>query len=404
MNKNYKVAIIGGGSAGIFAAIELTRVNGFKPGEVVILEKNDRIGKKLLATGNGQGNLTNKNISEDNFYGEKEFVIKATKTVINADLPEYFYSISMPILFDKEGRGYPVSKQASAVLDILRERLFYCGVEVLTEFNVQKIQRVKDGYIISSLDSEVFAKYVIAAFGGKAGKNFGTDGTAYSLLAPFNHKVTPLFPSLVQLKTEKEKIKGLSGLKEKAKVFAYDGEKCLGETVGDLLFTDYGVSGNTIFYLSAKLTDKKSPKIKVEFLPDYSMAETEKLLNDKLKNSPFIKREDYLLGLLNKKIGERIIKNSNANTVKEIAYAIKNYYISVTGNTGFNYAQVTKGGIETSGIDEITYESKYAKNLFIVGEALNVDGDCGGYNLSFAISSALSSAREIKKRENIDNI
>lgn len=393
----YKTAIIGGGASGIITAIELTRAdNALKKGEVILLEGLPRIGKKLIATGNGQGNLTNANLSPENYYGDKGFT--HAFFCDNPDLEEYFYSLGIPLTCDSEGRKYPLSKQASAVLDILMSTLENSGVEVLTDFKVEKLQKENEIFKITSKGKTIYAKTVVLACGGKAGSNFGTDGTSYHLATSFGHGLTALYPSLVQLKTEREKIKGLKGLKETAKVSSYLGDKLLKTTFGEVLFTDYGVSGNAIFYLSPSVVDKTGASLKIEFLPEFSVEELEQILTDKINNAPFIEITDILTGLLNKRIGKAVLNTCNSLSPKSIAYAVKNFTLQVAGSLGFDVAQVTRGGIKTDKVNPITMKSKTEKGLYIVGEMLDIDGDCGGYNLSFAFLSGIKCAKAIKEQ------
>ncbi len=396
MEKTFSVAIIGGGASGLLCAVELLRgKNALNGKDIAILERTDRVGKKLIATGNGTGNLSNENFGEEYYHGDKEFISQFIKTALDVDIEGYFRKLGIPFYTDEKGRKYPLSRQASAVLDILREILLKNGVNVITDFYVKNVNKSKNGFEVLSDTQKVFAKKVVLACGGSAGKQFGTDGTSYSLAEKFGHKKTNLYPSLVQVKTELEKIRGLKGLKEYAKVYALDGDKVLKSAKGDILFTEYGVSGNTVFTVSGYLALAKNPIIKIEFLPDFTLEETLKLLEER---SEILNLENagVLCGILNKKIGERLVKNINSIEPKILAKTLKNFTLKVNGNLGFNYAQVTKGGIKTDQIDAKTYQSKLVDGLYLTGEVLDVDGDCGGYNLTFAFCSGINSARSIK--------
>lgn len=395
MNNFFKVAIVGGGAAGLMLAAELVR-KGVKGGDILVLERNDRVGKKLLATGNGQGNVSNENTGAEFYHGDKSILSSFTEKLKSFDLKEFLYSLGVPLKADFEGRVYPVSKQAGAVLDAFRFFLSKNSVNVVTGAKVLSVEK-KDGvFRLVSEKGEFTAENAVLAFGGAAGPQFGTDGSSYSLAQSFGHGVTPLFPSLVQIKTEKDKIKGLKGLKEEVKVTAFDGEKEIKSERGELLFTDYGVSGSAIFKISGYLTNLSDPKIKIEFLPDFSEKETENIINDKLRLD-FIEKKEVLSGLINKMIGVAIIKTASGFAAREIAKAVKNFTLKVTGNTGFNNAQVTKGGIRGDKINPETFESRLCEGLYIVGEALDVDGDCGGYNLTFAFYSGYAAANAIAK-------
>lgn len=399
MEKTYKVVIIGGGASGLLSAVELVKDNKISPSEILIVERNDRVGKKLIATGNGQGNLSNKNIGTDNYYGDKEFINSFLENAKELCIEKYFYSLGIPFCTEQNGRQYPLSKQASAVLDVLRKLLEYHGVKTITNCRAKKIIYKNNSFCIYT-DSETFnAENVILAVGGKTAPQFGTDGTSYTLATDFGHKLSKLYPSIVQLKTETGMIRGLKGVKEVAKVTAFDGKKQLKSAVGDILFTEYGISGNAVFQISSEIPSVQNPSVKIEFLPNFSLEEVEKLLSDKLYilGNNF---DDILVGIVNKKIGQAVINSVKERTCLSIAKALKNFNLKVTGTLGFNNAQVTKGGIFTDLIDSTSFESKLQKGLYIVGEVLNIDGECGGYNLTFAFISGILAGKSIKNKIN----
>ena len=280
-------------------------------------------------------------------------------------------------------------------MDIIRIYLQEKRCQVYTEAQVEKITKKGDYFSLNTKQGVFTAENVIFATGGKTAQQFGTDGTAYSLVEKFGHTTTALYPSLVQLKCELTNIRGLKGLKEIAKVTALSNDKELKTAVGDVLFTEYGVSGNAIFQVSGHLTNAVNPVLKLEFLPDLTVSETEKILSD--RESVGLIGENRLLGMVNKRVGQAILKTAKSQSAKDVAKAVKEFTLKVTGNLGFNYAQVTKGGIKTENINPKTMESKLVKGLYIVGEALDVDGDCGGYNLTFAFVSGIISAKNIKR-------
>ena len=380
--KKYKAAIIGGGFSGLIAAIKLSENLG--GGNVIVLEKNDRTGKKIVATGNGRGNITNLELSAANYHsvGGDENLI-AVEKYGNKSIISFFSSLGVSV--SAEGnRVYPSSMQASSLLDMMRLRL--------------DIKPQKNGFCLKTTGEDVFTEKVIFAAGGKAGKQYGTDGTAFSLLQKLGVKITGLYPAIVQLKTDTDYIKGLKNLKEKASVSAYDGDKFLKSFYGDVLFTDYGVSGNATFYLSSYLTGAKNPVLKIEFT-DKTESELYEFLVEKVKNLPYITVDDLLTGVVNKQIGRAIVKRSGAGdtsdkSLEKIAKTAKNFTLNVRGTLGFDYAQVTRGGVSWKELDE-NLECKKVRGLFVTGEAVDVDGDCGGYNLQWAFSSAMVAADKI---------
>lgn len=399
MQKNYNTIIVGGGASGLLSAVELVKGNdGFLGEEILILERNDRVGKKLIATGNGQGNLTNEKFSEKYYYGDKAFIEQFVSSAKKIDLKKYLSDLGIFVCAGKDGKVYPLSKQASSVLDSIRAYLIHKNCTILTGKRVNKIAKADGEFEVCVGSDKYYAKNVILATGGSAGKQFGTDGTAYALAESFGHKKTELFPSLVQLKTPTDKIKGLKGIKETARVTAFDKSKPLMSVEGDLLFTDFGVSGSTIFSVSASIAGKKDAYLIIEFLPSLTFTQTENVIA-KRQQIPYVEKGDLLCGVLNKKLGQMLVKNAKSYSATDIAYAIKNFKLNVVGSLDFSYAQTTRGGIKTSQIDAQTYQSKLVDNLYIVGEALNVDGDCGGYNLTFAFISGIVSAKHIKSKK-----
>ena len=395
--KVYKVAVIGGGASGLLTLLELlSGKDAISPSDVVLLERNDRVGKKILATGNGQCNLSNVNVSESNYHGDGELIKGFFKNFNQINLIEYLKNFGIYTVSDETGRIYPVSRQASAVSDQLRSLISTLNPEIITNFRVDGISYNGGIFSVDSGNNTVHAEKVVFACGGRAGEGFGTDGTAYKLLEKFGHKTGALYPSIVKIKTEREKIKGLKNLKERATVSILSGGKTVKEFTGDVLFTDYGVSGNAVYSLSAYIGDD-TPVIKIKFLPDISDEELEKIL-EKRKNLPYINEHGVFVGLINKKIGCVIEKTAKSKSVKDLIYAVRNFDLKVLGTAGFDQAQTTKGGF-SKGVNSLTYESEYQKGLFIVGEALDVDGDCGGYNLTFAFVSGIAAARSIKSKK-----
>ena len=387
--KKYKAAIIGGGFSGLTAAIKLSENLG--GGNVIVLEKNDRTGKKIVATGNGRGNITNLELSADNYHsvGGDENLI-AVEKYGNKSIISFFSSLGVSV--SAEGnRVYPSSMQASSLLDMMRLRLGYLKTEIATLSECLDIKPQKNGFCLKTTGEDVFAERVIFAAGGKAGKQYGTDGTAFSLLQKLGVKITRLYPAIVQLKTDTDYIRGLKNLKEKALVSAYDGDKFLKSFYGDVLFTDYGVSGNAAFYLSTYLVGAKDPQISISFT---GMEQTElaDFLKDKIASLPYVAADDVLSGVINKQIGKAIVKRSGVKIADErsmerIATVAKNFRLKVAGTLGFDYAQVTRGGVAAEELGD-GFELKKMPGVYVAGEATDVDGDCGGYNLQWAYSSA----------------
>ena len=393
----YKVLIVGGGASGLLCATEL--LSGDEPfcgADVIILERNDRVGKKLIATGNGQGNLFNAAYSEKNYSSSAELISEYLSFLGKLDIREYFRRLGVITAEREEGKIYPVSRQANSVLDVLRSFLENKKCNVAVSERVTSVEKKGGYFAVCTQSGKVYNAYnVVFAFGGKAGTSFGTDGSAYSLAEKTGHTVTPLYPSLVQLKTDTSFIKGLKGIKEDVVLKAIYNGKTLKTCEGELLFTDYGVSGNAVFKISDKVTDKQGVILSVEFLPKISFEELKSILTDRIKLG-FYKQEDLLSGLLAKRLGQYYIRKYGVKNLDILCRAVKGLRLSVTGNTGFSNAQVTKGGINVEEIDVKTFRSKKTDGLYIIGEALDLDGECGGYNLTFAFTSGIACAMAIK--------
>lgn len=416
--KIYSVAIIGGGFSGMCCASMLVE-RGVLPESVAVLEGAKRLGKKILATGNGRGNITNACVSPEFYHGSRGFAAAALSRYSNAELKNFFSSLGL-ITDEENGRIYPASFCASAVCDVLRFSLEERKINVFTEFYVSKLGFNKQTgafAIRSDSGNEVYAEKVVLATGGKSGSGFLTDGKSYSLALGFGHKLTELSPSLVQIKTEREFLKGLKGVKQEGVLSLFGSLKKGGEErfiksfSGDVLFCDYGISGNAAFSLSAYLKGVYSPTLKIELLPSFSKSELLKLLltaaeSLKQKNGG-VTVERVLLSVLPARLSAAIIKragltpNSAAtqSAVSAVNGLIKGLLLKIEGTLGFDAAQVTAGGIATEAVGS-DMQSKLKSGLYIIGEALDVDGDCGGYNLQWAFTSAAVCAEEIAKTIN----
>lgn len=380
------VAVIGGGASGIMAAIFAAR--GGK--KVAVLEKNPRVGKKILATGNGRCNFTNYNAKAEDYNWD--FVRCALEKFSPCDTIAFFRELGLLSRIEAEGRVYPISGQATAVLDVLRLELSRLKVSVLTEFDVGKIEKDGDGFRIFGGNQTVIAKKVIVATGGMASPKSGSDGKGYALLKKLGHSVTELVPSLVQLKTEKS----IGGVRAYGRVTVASGKS----DTGEIQFNNYGISGIPVFGLAKHV--KKGEAVYIDLLPDY----TEDEVTEILKNKPVQAMDTYLIGILNKALGQMLLKECGISPlsrmsdtlsdkeIRTISKKIKAWRFDVTGTMPWENAQVTAGGIKLSEVDENTMESKLVRNLYITGELLDIDGPCGGYNLQWAWSSGALAGSE----------
>ena len=393
MDRNiYTTAIVGGGAAGLFLATQLQ-------GKTVLFERGERLGRKLSATGNGQGNVTNLSASKKDYFsfsddGKIETVLQ---TFPAQSCTETLERLGLLLIADERGRVYPAGRQASALTDALRFQVANQGVETRLHTRVTGFEKVDGVFRIQTDDGECFARNLVLCTGGKAAKNFGTDGTAYALATVHGHTLTGLYPSLVQLKTETKHTKTLKGIRvADAGVQAAWREK--GKTytqslLGDVIFTDYGVSGDAVFRLSAFLVDKENAELSVDFLPNYTQERIFAALQAKKENFPNIAVGELLCGMVNNQIARTVMKRADGDLFTA-AKLVKTFTLPITGSLGFDYAQVTKGGVRMDEVDE-NLQSRFVRGLYFAGEILDVDGQCGGFNLQWAYASASTVARAL---------
>lgn len=400
------VVIVGGGAAGLFAAVYLKQKN---PGlSVRILESQPRVGKKLALTGNGRCNITNRNIDISRYHGNNpEFALAALQKYDLSFCRSFFEGIGVPFVFE-EDKGYPASLQASSVVDCLRFAADELGVITHLETKVNSIYLTKSGYMVCSDKMQFAAKKVIIAAGLlSGGERLGCDGSVLEILKKADYKTAKTHPAIVQLKTETDIVKQLKGIKIDALASLVHKGNTLKQEFGEVLFCDYGLSGPAVLQLSgsaAKL--KENTEISLDIMPDTdfnSLFEDLKIRAERLKNRNL---EEFFTGMLNKRLGQVILKSAGLklgdrtdtlkqDSLKRIASLIKSFSFKVTGTNGFLNSQVTSGGLLTEQFLPDTMESKTNKGLYAVGEILDIDGDCGGFNLQWAWSSAAAAAEDI---------
>lgn len=401
----YDVAVIGGCAAGMTAAINAKRRNPKL--NIVIVEKLPRLGKKILATGNGRCNLTNLNATSAD-YRNPSFV----KTVFDKFSPEkvvgFFESMGLLTYSDSEGRVYPRSNMAASVLDALRFEVEGLGIDIICDTPVTDIRKTKFGFTVNG---SIECRRILIATGGKASPSQGSDGSGYSLAKILGHTVTPLYPALVPL-TVSGNVKPLKGVRARNVVLTLTNGKTVKKTSGELLFTENGISGIAAMELASKagelLDDVKCKAFtKIDFLPDM----TEDELTNYLKNIKNIKANctaDILFtGVLPWAIGveickatklykqDKTISSFSDSDIIKLAQTAKNYVLEISGTKGFANAQVTSGGVNVSEIEPLTMESKLCKGLYFAGELIDVDAGCGGYNLQWAFASGLLAGENI---------
>lgn len=398
--KNYDLVVVGGCSAGIVAAVNSKRrYSGLK---VAVIEKLPRTGKKILATGNGKCNITNLQALEHN-YVNRDFAVFALESYPPQKIIEFFSSLGLLTYSDSCGRVYPESNTAASVTDALRFELERLGVDVICDTPVTEIKKTKNGFTVNG---NIFCEKIIIATGGKSSAPQGSDGSGYALAKMLGHSLTKTYPALVPLNASPEITRSLKGVRVRNVCLTLRGDKVLAKTQGEILFTDYGLSGIAAMELAAeaqKYIDsvKCNPFTYIDFLPNMSYD----TLVDYLKNLSNIKGfcliDNLLTGILPKAAGiaickacnlykaDKLISGLNEKELRLIAEKIKKFPLEVTGTRGFLNSQVTSGGIKTSEINEKTMESRICGNLYFAGEIIDVDGGCGGFNLQWAWASGM---------------
>ena len=391
-----RAVIIGGGAAGLMAALTAAG-RGIS---TTLLERQNRVGRKLLATGNGRCNLTNLKLSPDNYHGAPApFVSSVLDTFGVADTLELFQSLGLITVAEDSGRVYPLSDQAGSVVDVLRFAAEAAGVTIRTEFDVTSVKPSKSGFKVCSPSESILADKVIVCCGGMAGGKLGGTRSGYELLQSLGHRVTKLYPVLVQLKTDNTWVRSLKGVRADAAVTLKRGDEVLAQSCGEVQFADYGVSGPAIFEISrAAAVEKGELTVHLDLLRTLDFAQIQDMIRMRQQSMPSLTLENLLTGMVHNRLGRTMLRyagydlNSPVSTlkpndIKKIAAALGNFALPVTGNQGFDGAQVTAGGIRTDEFDPTTMESKLVPGLYAAGEVLDVDGDCGGYNLQWAWAS-----------------
>ncbi len=410
----YLVGIIGGGAAGLTAAIAAA----CKGAQVTLLERNDRPGKKLLATGNGKCNLGNENLSLDKYYtGEPDFLKDCLKRFGTAETKAFFEGIGM-MLKSKNGYLYPISEQASTVLDVLRYEAAALGVAFVTGCKADNVEMLPGGGICVRGDGKQFSfDRVILTCGGRAAPKTGSDGSGYLLAQRLGHSIIPTVPALVQLKCREDYLKSVSGVRTDALVTVLRRGKVQVRERGELQLTDYGISGIPVFQLSRVvnyiLKEEREVEIVIDFLPD----ETRESFEAICRNRAFLGKkrtvEEFFTGMLHKKLMMLFIRLADLKATESMAaadrekirriYALcRSWKLHVTGSNSYDNAQVCAGGVPLAEVTE-QMESKMASGIYLAGEILDVDGKCGGYNLQWAWCSGYlagsAAAGEFGRRE-----
>lgn len=394
-----RVLIIGGGAAGMMAAISAKNQGA----EVTILERNDRIGKKILATGNGRCNYANVNMTINNYHGTnpKFAYSPLSKFGINKTI-EFFEQLGITPAIEEDGKVFPLSFQSSSVVDVLRYELEDLHIEIMTEAYVVDIEKEEKFILTLESGKKVYGDKVILTTGGKAAPNMGTDGNGYVLAQKLGHSLIKPFQGLVQLELEGKFFKQVDGVKIKGRAGLYNGDKLIREDRGDVLFTSYGISGPPILQLSRTaleyLDKNKNIELKVSIINTKNEEELYEYLYYRFGFMSKKTIEIALIGLINKRLiipilkeikldKDKIVAHLSSKEIRQIAKILTDLRFNIIGGKSWKDAQVTAGGISTNEIENSTMESKLVEGLYFAGEIVDIDGDCGGFNLQWAWAS-----------------
>ena len=407
------VAVIGGGAAGMMAAIEAARAGAI----VTLIEKNAQLGKKLATTGNGRCNYTNLDMGDrigGKFRGfHPDFAEAALDVLPPEAVLDWFRAIGVEPRF-RGGYVYPNSDQASAVVDALREELHCLSVKVHYNAEVKSVQRVDSScFLIQCADAVVKADRVILAAGSKAAPKTGSNGDGYFVARKLGHTIVPYVPALCGIRCAGEAFRALAGIRTEAALeLSVDG-RCVDREVGELQLVDYGISGIPVFQLSRyaayALQEGKKAAVYINFLPGFTEAEDPKdrsvqLLRQRQERLAGRKMESFFTGLLHQKLGQLLLRMANVRPelpvaelsekqLRSLASLSVRFKAECVEMNGFQQAQVVAGGVDTMEVEPHSMASRLVPGLYFAGEVLDIDGICGGYNLQWAWASGFVAGR-----------
>lgn len=397
--QEFDLGIVGGSASGLSAAINAKRL--YPELNIVIFEQLPRLGKKILATGNGRCNMTNLNAASHK-YRNDEFAKAAIGKYPPEKVIEFFGTMGLITFSDDEGRVYPRSNMAASVLDSLRFEIEKLGITVLTETKAESIKESDGGLMVNN---KYLCKKLIIACGGKASSSQGSDGSCYPILKSLGHSITMLVPALVPLNSRPEAVKAVKGLRASKVNLTLEGKRHEYYSSGEILFTETGVSGIAAMELASsaerELREGHDPILHIDFIPEMSSDELKGYIEGVIESKSGQLLDNLLTGLMPKLIGVMIMKfvgiyyaggaieQMSDNMITLLVDEIKDFKLDVLGTKGFTNAQVTSGGVNINEIDPDTMKSKIISNLYICGEVADVDGGCGGFNLQWAFASGL---------------
>lgn len=393
--KKRQVIIVGGGASGLVAAITAAR-NG---AEVLIIEQKDRLGKKILSTGNGRCNFTNEYMNADCFRSDDMSIVSKVLDKFGYQETITFFNELGVVVKNRKGYIYPISDQATTIADVLCMELEKLNVQVRLEESV-KIVKQNEAYFFITTDKSTYrCDAVVLSTGGKAASMLGSDGSGYELAKSLGHSISLVVPALVQLVGNSKCFKLVSGVRTNATVNIYVNNEFVSSDTGELQLTNYGISGIPVFqvsrYAAKALLEKKNVLAEIDFLPTMTENELEKFIFERKHTHGNRTAENFFIGMLHSKLAMMLLKevyiplHITANEIREdkwmkLLELIKHFKVEIVDTNSFDQAQVCAGGVCTKEVNPDTLESIFVKNLYLTGELLDVDGICGGYNLQWA--------------------
>lgn len=399
-----QIAVIGGGVAGMTAAIFAAEAGA----AVTIYEHKDRVGKKLLSTGNGRCNFTNLHQTPDCYHSDQpEFPWQIVSRFDARQVISFFLRLGI-YSRNRNGYLYPYSDQASAVLDAFRMECRRLGIRIQTNAKCEEIRPDAGGFRLRTTNGRYRADAVILAAGSKAAPVTGSDGSGYALAKDLGHHLIPVLPALVQLRCRESFYKAVAGVRVQANVALYENDTLLAEDTGEVQLTAYGISGIPVFqvsrYAARALYEKKQVKAVLNFMPDFDQATFRNFLKTRIDSHPEKSLGEFFIGLFHKKLAELWIRLSRISSDRPVSSLHKHeldillnlilhFETTVEATNSFEQAQVCCGGVDTLEVDPLTMESCLIPGLYFAGEVLDVDGICGGYNITFAVASGAAAGK-----------
>lgn len=398
--------IVGGGAGGLAAAITAAK-NGEK---VTLLEQNSKLGKKILVSGNGKCNITNRYISPSRFHSQNpEFVSKVLEDYDFKTIESFFDSLGLPLVEGKGGQMFPMSMQAGTVVELLEYEATKLGVKMICDCEVENITKEGSHFIVETNLNTFQCKKLLLASGSPAAPQLGGNDSGLKFSEAMGHTIIPSLPALTQLESEEKWCKQTSGVKVAGLAKLYANGEYITEKKGDLLFTNYGISGLAILDISRevslRLANYEYCELHLDLMPGYNKEQLTNLLMKLVKNDSEKQLKLWLQAILNKKLVPVILEQSklkatiekelNRKEIGKLVYTIKNLKLPITNTRGFKGAEASTGGVNTEEVDPITMESKLVPNLYFAGEILDVNGDRGGFNFHFAWVSGIRAGKSI---------